>query len=268
MIDEDWHGFTVAFTEAVRPDDPSGRSGKRMLAVGFGAVLVMALGALVVGALGWGPAPGPDKVTAIDPNSGPTGAASLIIDAAPGTTWTGVAGPTCSKSKQTSTFTAYGYYTAANNDGTTGWTTSDRGGYTGDGCTGGFLSVPVSGRATAYDSSRFALWQFDFSTKFTDASCRLSTYIPTGSGRSYVGGDPAYYYYYGSDYSYGSKASPLGGFLVHQVAGQGTWVMNKPFDVTTGKVSLKLVDAGAKDGSAAVNAHAAAAQVRLTCRAE
>ncbi|NED80573.1 hypothetical protein G3I76_10815 [Streptomyces sp. SID11233] len=265
MIDEDWHGFTTAFAETVRPEDPSGRSGKRVLAIGFGAVLVMALGALIAGALGWGPAPRPSDVTAIDP--GANGDAALTSGAAPGSTWTAVAGPTCSAHKPTVSFTAYGYYTAANTGGTTGWTSSDRGGYTGDGCAGGFLSIPVSGHEAAYDSGRFALWHFDFGAKFTDASCRLSTYIPKGSGRSHIGGDPAYYYYYGTEYPYGSKASPLGGYLVRQVSKQGTWVTSKSFDVSTGKVTLKLVDAGSKDGSAAADAHAAAAQVRLTCHA-
>ncbi|OON76175.1 hypothetical protein [Streptomyces tsukubensis] len=265
MIDEDWHGFTTAFAENVRPEDPVGRSGKRMLTLGIGAILVMALGAVVAGALGWGPDPKPSQVTAVDPGSGTDKSAAL--PAGTGSKWTAVAGPTCSTRKSTATFTAYGYYTASEGGAATGWTASDRGGYTGDGCAGGFLSIPVSGHAAAYDSSRFALWQFDFSAKFTEASCRISTYIPTGSGRSRVGGDPAYYYYYGTEYPYGSKAASQGGYLVHQVSKQGTWVTNKPFDVTTGKVSLKLVDAGAKEGSAAANAHAAAAQVRLSCSA-
>ncbi|MYS19080.1 hypothetical protein GA0115240_10456 [Streptomyces sp. DvalAA-14] len=269
MIDEEWRGFASAFAEAVRPDDPRGRSGRRMLTIGFAAVLVMALGALVSGALGWGPAAKPSDVRAITPAAGVTGAGGLVIPGAPGSTWTAVAGPTCatSPSGSTTTFTAYGYSTGAGADGTTGWSTSGSGGYTGGGCSGGFLSLPVSGRATAYDSNRFALWTFDFSAKFTSASCRLSTYVPVNASRSVVGGDPAYYYFYGADYALGSKAAPLGGYLVHQAGPQGRWVTNHAFDVTTGKVTLKMVDAGARKGPAAVNAHAAAAQVRLTCRA-
>ncbi|MFC4033946.1 hypothetical protein ACFO3J_21035 [Streptomyces polygonati] len=262
MIDEEWRGFTSAFAEAVRPDDPQGRSGRRMLVIGFAAVLVLALSALVDGALGWGPAVKPSEVVAITPHPAASGA--LSIGSLPGATWTAVAGPTCSRPG--STFTAYGYSTGTSADGTTGWTTSRSGGHTGDGCTGGFLSVPVSGRAAAYDSGRFALWTFDFSDKFTGASCRLSTYIPVNSSRSYVGGDPAYYYYYGTDYAYGSTAAPLGGYLVHQVAEQGTWVTSRPFEVTTGEVALRMVDAGARGGAAA-DAHAAAAQVRLSCTA-
>lgn len=263
MIDDDWRGFSSAFALAVRPDDPRGRTGRRMLVVTVYSVLAAGIGALVYGALG-GSAVAVGDLAPLAP--APGSAAYQAAGVPPGQTWTTVAGPSCTGG--TSSFAVYGYYTGTAADQTTGWTTSRTGGYSGGGCSGGYLSVPVSGKSSAFDSDRFALWKFDFSSKFTDATCRVSAYVPKNSSRTIVGGSPAYYYYYGADYTYGSAAAPpeqLGGYLVDQVAKQGRWVTTDSFTVTTGKVTVKLVDAGVRDTGAAADAHAAAAQIRLSC---
>lgn len=258
MIDEDWRGFTSAFTQAIRPGRPSGAPGRRMLAVGFAVVVVAALGSLLDGAFGGGTLiANPNQLTPV------TAAASAGSGTSSGSQWTAVAGPSCAGSG----FSAYGYYTGTNSDGTTGWSTSSSGGYSGGSCTGGYLSIPVSGKADSFDPSRFALWTFNFSQQFTSASCQLSTYVPASSDRASVGGAPAYYYYYQSDYAYGSTEAPLGGYLVSQVSNQGKWVTSASFKVRTGKVTVKLVDAGAAAGSAVQDAHVAAAQVQITCSA-
>jgi hypothetical protein len=263
MIDEDWRGFASAFTRAVRPDDVPGRSGKRMLAIGFATVVVIALGSLLYGALGGGTAIAkPSEVEPIAPSSGPVGSGA----GQSGTTWTAVAGPTCAAST-TSSFAAYGYYTGTNSDQTTGWSATDSGGYSGGSCTGGYLSVPVSGNQKSYDSARFALWKFDFSGTFSSASCKLSTYVPNNPERDHVGGTPAYYYYYQTDFDYGSTDTPLGGYLVSQVTQRGHWATGTPFKVRTGKVTVKMVDAGVTEGSGTKDVHVAAAQVRITCTA-
>ncbi|MFJ3639686.1 hypothetical protein ACIPRD_08030 [Streptomyces sp. NPDC090108] len=262
MNDEDWRGFASAFHRAVRPDARPGQAVGRVLATGVAAVAVVTLGALLDGALGGGRAIAePGDVKPIATPSRPAPGAQQA-----GRTWTAVAGPGCA-SDRSSSFTAYGYYTGTNSDQTTGWTGSDHGGYSGGSCTGGYLSIPVSGKAGSYDEPRFALWRFDFGDTFTSASCTLDTYIPRNSDRQYVGGDPAYYYYFQTDYSYGSAASPLGGYLVSQVSRPGQWVTGKAFKVRTGLVTVKLVDAGAHDSAKAANAHVAAAQVRITCNA-
>jgi translation initiation factor IF-2 len=265
MIDEDWRAFNSAFAENVRRDDPRGRTGRRMLMVGLSTVLAAALGAVVYGALG-GPAIAlPSEVVPIPANSHPTTYQAGGQTA--GQTWTAIAGPSCAASTDGSTgFAAYGYYTGAGRDQTTGWSTSAGGGFTGEGCSGGYLSVPVSGKAAAFDDTRFVLWRFDFSAKFTDASCRVASYVPTNSSKVYVGGAPAYFYYYGADYTIGTNPVALGGFQVDQITKQGQWVSAGPFNVTSGQVAVKLVDAGARSpGSDTQDVHAAAAQVRLTC---
>lgn len=260
MIDEDWRGFSSAFAESVRPGDPRGGTGRRMVLIAVSTLLATGLGALIYGALG-GPAIAlPTELVPIAPT--PDTAPYQAGGVSTGQTWTAIAGPSCAASSDGSTgFAVYGYYTGTS--AATGWTTSSSGGYTGDNCGGGYISVPVSGKATAYDASQFALWTYDFSSKFTDASCKVSTYVPVNSSRVYVGGKPAYFYYYGSGYTYGSTAPALGGYLVDEVTKQGKWVTAGAFNVTTGKVSIKMVDAGVQDATA--DTHAAAAQVRLTC---
>ena len=246
MIDEDWSGFGAAFTEVVRPAVARGRYGRRLFAVAVAALLAMSISALMYGALGGG-----SKTPA-----GP---------AAAGPNWTAVAGPTCAAAS--TGFTAVGYSTAAVSAQTTGWSTSASGGYTGGGCTGGFLSMPMSGNATAYDSSRTALWNFDPGSRYAAASCRLSVYVPDNAAIGFVGGDPAYYYFYGTRYSAGSKAAPLGSFQVGQVSQLGDWVSGPAFHITTGQVTVRLIDAGVDQTTATMDAHLAAAQVRLTCQA-
>lgn len=262
MIDEDWRSFSSAFAQAVRPDDPRGRTGRRLLTIAVYSMLATGIAALIYGALG-GSAVALGDLSPLDQEPG---AAYRVAGAPPGQKWSTVAGPSCVGG--TGSFAVYGYYTGTAADQTTGWTSSATGGYSGGGCTGGYLSVPVSGKPGAFDSDRFALWKFDFSSQFTNATCQVSAYVPKNPSRAFVGGNPAYYYYYGADYTYGSAAAPprqLGGYVVDQVAKQGRWVAADSFTVSTGKVTVKLVDAGARSAGAAADAHAAAAQIRLSC---
>lgn len=261
MINEDKIGFVSAFTEVVRPDDPRGESGKRMLIVAFAVVLAVILGALVYGWLGKKGAP----ATSAGQAGAPGNPANVV--GAPGgsggsahATWTAVAGPTCHAAG--TSFSVSGYAAGTRGRRRVGWSTSSSGGYSGGGCAGGFVSVPMSGHAREYDRTRFALWKFDFSAVFTVGFCRLYTYIPSNSALTYVGGDPTYYNYYGFDYSGGSPAKPLGSYAVNQVRNRGAWVMSGLFEVRSGNVTVELLDAGTTSS----NARHAAAQVRLACQ--
>jgi hypothetical protein len=169
MIDEDRNGFITAFTEAVRPDDAHGRSSRRMFMVALATVLAAVLGALVYGAFGGkgaaatnaapGPATAPGQTTATQGSTQGT--------------WSAVAGPTCDGTG--TSFTPYGYSTGPVSNQTTGWSTSSSGGYSGGGCGGGFVSMPMSGQAQDYDSTRSALWKFDFSAAYTSATRLITT---------------------------------------------------------------------------------------------
>ncbi len=266
MINEDRSTFASAFIEAVRPDDAQGQSGKRMIMVALAVVLAVMLGALVYGAFAKkgtaaaGPATGTGQSGNLAPTVPSPGAAAGSSLPAPAR-WTAVAGPTCHATG--TSFSAAGYAAGPRSDPAAGWSTSGSGGYTGGGCGGGYLSVPMSGHALAYDSNRFALWKFEFSARPTAAHCQLSTYVPDSSALSSVGGDPTYYDYYGSDYSGATKSVPLGSYRVDQVSHRGSWVTDSSFTVTTGRVTVQLLDAG----RTSAHARHAAAQVRLTCQA-
>jgi len=258
MNGEDRRAFAAAFAEAVRPDDADGQSGKRMLMAAFAAVLAVALGAVVYGALrSTGPeAPGAPAAASPSDTTAPTqsSAGGAAGSGAPAQArWTAVAGPTCHGDGTSFSTSGYG----------AGWATWRSGGYHGTGCGGGFVSVPMSGQARAYDTKQFALWKFHLATKFTTATCQLSTYVPGSTELSWVGGDPTYYEYYGNNYSGSTGHAPLGEYSVYQVSHRGSWVIDATFPVTTGWVTVKLINAG----QTAVNARHAAAQVRLACEA-
>ena len=253
VIDEDWHEFAPAFAEAVRPDDMRGRYFKRLLVIGFAAVLAAVVNAVVYGAL-------TARRSAAHPTAAPirVNPSAVGVPAAGtpgGSTWTAVAGPTCSNGA--TRFAVSGYYRSTSNGQPAGWTTSGSGGYSRDGCAGGFVSVPLSGQPSGYDRNRFVLWTFRLGAGLTRATCGLSTFIPYNPQIAYVGGQPAYYFYYGS--SPGSVAQPLGGYQIDQVATRGEWVASRSFTVTTGWVTVKLVDAGVNQTRATRNAHVAAA---------
>jgi translation initiation factor IF-2 len=244
MIDQDSSSeFVEAFVTAVRPAEPRGRSGWWMVMVAIGVVFAVALASLLNGAI---------------KGSKSTAAASTAIPASTATTLTEVAGPSCASGA--SSFTKVGYYTGTAQP-SADWNTSKTGGYVGDGCTGGFVSLPLSGEATAYDSDRYALWTFHLSAALDKkASCRISTYVPDVKALSAVGGKPARYYYYGT--AYASTAKSLGTYTVNQVDSRGKWVPDSSLTVTGGVLSVRLVDAGAS-----TDARAAAAQMRLNCSA-
>jgi hypothetical protein len=261
-MDDDSRGFVSAFTRAVRPDEEPGRSARRMIAVSVAGVLAVALAAALLGAFGHqtpakAAAAAPLGVstvpTYVPPTSATTAAPSHTTSTpAVASTVTAVVGPGCGSPGTV--------FTAA-----AGSAVYATGGYTGDGCDGEYLSVPVSGNATAYDTSRLTLWTFAFATRFN--SCQLATYVPNSTDVTRVGGNPAYYYTFDSRYAPGSKAAPLLSYTVSQVTKPGQWVTGDTFTVKTGVVTVVLLDAGLNGTPATHGAHVAAADIRLTCHA-
>ena len=201
-------------------------------------------------------------------NAGQTGAApstgtTATTSAAAKPTYTAVAGLDCTGSSTATYSDSEGYYT----DGDSGWLRPTDG-YAGDGCTGKYDALPMSGTAglTHYDTTGFALYKWNFSGSFTDATCKLSIYVPDDTNHMHVGGDPTYYYFWAKNYSYGQSLTPSGDFSVTEVDDLGEWVTQSSFPVTTGYVTLKLVNSGVDWTSAGVDyAHHAAAAVKLSC---
>jgi hypothetical protein len=229
--------FVKAFVTAVRPAEPRSRPGWWMLMAAIGVVFAVSLASLLNGAIR-----GSGTVTA-----------ATTLDA--------VAGPGCGNAA--TSFTKVGYYvgTAKKADD---WTTWKTGGYRGSGCTGAFVSLPLSGHPDAYDSDRYALWTFHLGTGLEKgASCTMWQYIPDAKTLSAVGGNPAHYFVYQGAYVTGATARVIGNFELDQVEERGKWVQAGGFSVTGTVASVRLVDAGSSPG-----ARAAAAQVRLKCSAK
>jgi hypothetical protein len=281
MIEEDSAGFVEAFTAAVRPHGPRSRPLKWMLLVGFAIVFAAALGSLLNGAFGSG------SSSSSSSSSGSSGTGSTLLGGATApatiplsgvqtlstgsattpaasTSFSAVAGPECTGSG--AEFTESGF-SLESSDPATAWSVSGTGGFKGDGCTGGFLSMPVSGNANAIDTNRYTVWSFTLGAALlTKASCKLEVYVPSNTSPALVGGDPAYYYYYDSVYTSSNSPKPLGDFAVYQTANRGRWLTARTFTVTTGVVAVRMVDAGVDQGSGASGiVRDAAAQVRLTC---
>ena len=278
MIEEDSAGFVEAFTAAVRPHEKRSRPLRWMLLVAFAAVFAAILGSLLNGAFGSGSSSsgssagggtGSTLLGATAPATIPLSGVQTLSAAttpAAATSYTGVAGPDCTGTG--ANFTESGF-ALASTDPATEWTVSAGGGFKGAGCTGGYISMPVSGNATAIDTSRYTTWSFTLGAGLlAKASCKLEVYVPSDTSSALVGGNPAYYYYYGSVYTASNSPKPLGDFAVYQTGNRGRWLAARTFTVTTGVVVVRMVDAGVDKGAGASGiVRDAAAQVRLTCSA-
>ncbi|MEU3710935.1 hypothetical protein [Streptomyces catenulae] len=144
-----------------------------------------------------------------------------------------------------------------------GWVKSGTGGYTGSGCTGRYVSLPMSGSSTKYDPAQYVLWKFDYSARIKGAAtCRLAVYIPDNPKILYVGGHPAQYAVYDADRSGGTPATAFG---IDQVNSRGKWLSHGPFKVRSGKVTLRMFNTGVDHTAATQYAHDAAGPVQLTC---
>ena len=277
-IGEDSAGFIESFTAAVRPHEVRSRPLRWMLMVAFAIVFAAALGSLLNGVFGSGGGSAAASATTA-PTSllGATAPATIPLSglgvlstagtatAAAPTSFMAVAGPACDGTG--ATFTESGFSLDAAKP-TTQWEVRSTGGYKGASCSGGYVAMPVSGEASAVDTNRFALWSFTLGPGLsTKASCKLEVYVPNSVDHGLVGGAPADYYYYDAVYTSQTSPKPLGGFAVYQTTDRGRWLVAKTFSVTTGVVSLRLIDAGAEPAGAAGVVRDAAAQVRLTCSA-
>ncbi|MBR7826959.1 hypothetical protein KDK95_11645, partial [Actinospica sp. MGRD01-02] len=183
---------------------------------------------------------------------------------AAGRTYDAVAGLGCSGSSTATYSDSEGYYT----NGNAGWLRPSDG-FAGEGCTGVYDAVPMSGTAglANYDKTGFALYKWNITGTFTTATCAFSVYVPNDSSIMHVGGNPTYYYFWNQDYSFGENMTPSGDFSVPEISDRGKWVTESSFTTTTGYVTLKLVNSGVDytSSGAADYAHHAASAVRLTC---
>jgi hypothetical protein len=132
-----------------------------------------------------------------------------------------------------------------------GWYYQPGGGWAGDGCSGAFVNKWVH-QPGAYPLSTFTWW---FHTGLPGrAACRVSVYVPEGSGTA-VGASPAQYTVFT-----GSGGS-AGTFAIDQQDYHGDWVREGSFPARGGVLSVQVDNIGG--GSLEVAADA----LRISCTA-
>lgn len=130
------------------------------------------------------------------------------------------------------------------------------GGFGGNGCTGLFWSVPMSGSVGTDDPDTYVLWYFD-TKPMTTGHCEVWVFVPQGDSPQEAAGDPTVYEVLrGRD-----DPHQTGTFSVSQTTNQGQWVDGGSFVVNGGQLAVKLVNRG----TGANGAMHAAAQLMLRC---
>jgi hypothetical protein len=152
--------------------------------------------------------------------------------------FTGVAGQNCP--------TVNG--TRGNSDsGTDAWSPHASGGWTGDGCTGAFVSARASG-----DNTYHWWWA---TNPVPVGTCAVSVFVPAGGS---LDSSTAAAYQVLDGPPSGSKTQ-AGGFPVDQRDHQGSWVDAGGFPVRNGYLDINLTAADSAPGTVA------AAAIRVTC---
>ena len=168
-------------------------------------------------------------------------------------TFTAVTGDACQHDDSRG-YQVIGRYT----DGDRGWYGRSSGGWTGDGCSGAFDALPMSGFRDRDDTSAFVVWWFR-PTNVRQGSCAISVYIPTGREYEDVAGRPAFYNVIGGKDDYRRTS----GFKIDQVANRGRWINAGSYPLRNGQIGVQMVTRGEDPN----NEHLAAAQVKAACRA-
>ncbi|MFF7455483.1 hypothetical protein [Kitasatospora sp. NPDC008115] len=174
-------------------------------------------------------------------------------------TYSAIGGSNCSTSSVA--YAQHGWW----EQGSTGWTTNSAGGFSGSGCNGKYVSMPMSGSATKDDGSNSVVWTFS-TAPVTAGSCTISVYVPNNSDLKAVGGAPAYYTVQNTSTP---GSGTIGDFSVNQTNKRGQWVSaGQPFPVSGGKIAVMLHSRGLDwAGTATEKAHIAASAVRADCTA-
>ncbi|MEV0187932.1 hypothetical protein AB0I39_05270 [Kitasatospora purpeofusca] len=173
-------------------------------------------------------------------------------------TYSAIGGGNCSTASVA--YAQHGYW----EDGSKGWLSSSTGGYSGSGCNGKYVSMPMSGSDTKDDNDNSVVWTFS-TAPVTNGSCTIAVYVPNNSDYKLVGGKPAYYTVQNSSTP---NSGVIGDFSVNQTGSRGSWVTSKAFTVSGGKISVMLHSRGLDwAGTATDKAHIAASAVRADCTA-
>ncbi len=173
-------------------------------------------------------------------------------------TYKAIGGGNCSTASVA--YAQHGYWES----GSSGWLSSSTGGFTGSGCNGKYVSLPMSGSATKDDNDNSVVWTFS-TAPVTTGRCTISVFVPKNNDYKLVGGKPAYYTVQNSSTP---NSGVIGDFSVNQTGSLGTWASGGSFAVTGGRISVMLHSRGLDwAGTATEKAHIAASAVQADCTA-
>lgn len=142
------------------------------------------------------------------------------------------------------------------------WYTRPQGGWTGDGCGGRVVAVPMSGDTATDDDDNVVVWWFT-PPSVSDGACLLSVHVPDTGNPLDAAGAPAHYQAFASTDGAGA---PTGEFDVDQTAHQGQWVAAARVPLTGGRLSIRMVTRGIDWGTGRDGAHLGVSALRATCQ--
>jgi hypothetical protein len=199
-------------------------------------------------------APGGDLSGAAVPPTVPARATAGTKPAAPparsAAGYSAVSGESC---RQTSTS---GYYTKG---WFTDWYARSRGGWTGDGCAGHMIAVPMSGDAHTDDPDNVIVWWFAAPNL---SSCAISVHVAHTGNVLDAAGAPATYVVFPTRNATGT---PIGRFEVDQVHNQGRWLAVGSYRTASGQLSVRMVTRGIDWGPDREGAHLGVSALRVAC---
>lgn len=197
----------------------------------------------------------PDAPSAKKSSSNQTSAPKAQMQAASTVVYSAVAGPGCPVPSGGG-YKQHNYFA----DGTKGWYARTTGAWTGDGCNGGYVAVPMSG-STSTDAKNRVMWWWRPGT--TARTCQISVFVPHSNTTLYVGGHPTTYHVL---VDANDRTTKYDSFTVNQASLRGRWVDAGTFSMKGATIGVKLLDRGDDWSSGWGKAHHAAAQMKVTCR--
>jgi hypothetical protein len=195
--------------------------------------------------------PHPNAGTGTGSGSGQgSGQRQATRNAAPAT-FAATTGPACGATSSAS-YQRVGSY----GDGSNGWL------HTGSGCGGQSDALPMSGDANSADPTLYSLWTFN-TGPVGRGRCSVSVYITGRDDIRYTGGNPAHYTVSGSG------GGSIGGFTVDQPGHLGQWVGAGSYQITGGRLVVKVSNQGVDwTGDTKTHRHVAAGSVSVHCTAD
>jgi hypothetical protein len=139
------------------------------------------------------------------------------------------------------------------------WYTRPTGGWTGDGCAGQVVSVPMSGDPTVDDPDNVVVWWFRVPA---GAACAIAVFVPGTGNVLDAAGAPATYLVYATTDAGGT---PIAEFTVDQVHNQGRWVDGGTFRPVGDQLAVRLVTRGIDWGPGRDGAHLGVSALRARC---